>query len=100
MKGFGGFKSSPAQKNQKLIDKAANMGKKGTDMLKKMFNIPVTSTFNKFKKAGELYKGVNLSKRPKSIKYPTVAAGVKKAKSLTDIKYEPLQAKGKKKKKK
>ena len=92
-------KSSPAQKNQKLIDKAAKMGKKGTDMLKKMFNIPVTRTFNKFKRADELYKGINLGKRPKSIKYPKVAAGVKGAKSLTDIKYESAQAKVKKKKK-
>ena len=92
-------KSSPTQKNQKLIDKAAKMGKKGTDMLKKMFDIPATRVFNKIKRADELYKGVNLGKRPKSIKYPKVAAGVKGAKSKTDKEIEAARATLNKKKK-
>jgi hypothetical protein len=92
---------SPVQKNQKLIDKAAKMGKKGTDMLKKMFDIPATRAFNKIKRVDELYKGVNLGKRPKpNYKYPKIAAGVKGAKSKTDKEIEAAQATLNKKKKK
>jgi hypothetical protein len=93
MKGFGGFKSSPTKKNQKLIDIADKMGQKGTDMLKKMFDIPVTRAYKRFKKAKDAYKEVTLPKATKSkaIKYPKVAKGVKKPVSSTDLYFDKLR---------
>jgi hypothetical protein len=93
MKGFGGFKSSPTKKNQKLIDIADKMGQKGTDMLKKMFDIPVTRAYKRFKKAKDAYKEVTLPKtaKPKAIKYPKVAKGVKKPVSSTDLYFDKLK---------
>ena len=90
MKGFGGFKSSPTKKNQKLIDIADKMGQKGTDMLKKMFDIPVTRVYKKFKKAKDAYNKVKLPKTSKKVKYPKVAAGVKPMETSTDKLYKNL----------
>tara|TARA_R100001015_G_C4580664_1_gene137208 strand:- start:199 stop:954 length:756 start_codon:yes stop_codon:yes gene_type:complete len=79
-------KRSPAKKNEKLIEKAASMGKKGTEMLKKVFDIPVTRA----------YRGLSnptLGFKPrKKVKYPKIAEGVKPSTSKTDQEVKALQA--------
>ena len=83
-------KSSVAKADEKLIDIAANVGKKGNDMLKKMFDIPVTRAYKKFKKAKDAYNKVKLPKTSKKVKYPKVAAGVKPMETSTDKLYKNL----------
>jgi len=80
-------KSSPTRADKKLIDIAANVGKKGNDMLKKMFEVPVVRTYKKFKKAKDAYKKVKIKN---TVKNPRVAAAIKPSKSKTDILYGGL----------
>ena len=83
-------KRSVAKADKKLIDIAANVGKKGNEMLKKMFDIPVTRAYNKLKKTKDVYKKIKLSKKPK-IKYPKVAKAIKKPTSSTDLYFDKLR---------
>ena len=80
-------KPSVAKADENLINIAGNMGKKGNDMLKKMFDVPVTRTYNKFKRAKDAYKKVKLSKK---VKYPKVAAAIKPAETSTDKYFKNL----------
>ena len=83
-------KSSPTKADKKLIDIADKMGQKGTDMLKKVFDIPVTRAYKKFKKAKDAYNKVKLPKTSKKVKYPKVAAGAKPMETSTDKLYKKL----------
>ena len=90
-KGENPFKmKSPIKADKKLIDIADKMGQKGTDMLKKMFDIPVTRAYKKLKKTKDAYKKVKLPKTSKKVKYPKVAAGVKPMETSTDKLYKNL----------
>mgnify|MGYP003111120712 CR=1 FL=1 len=86
-------KSSPTKANKNLVDIAGEIGKKGNDMLKKMFDTPVTRAYKKFKKAKDAYKNVKLPKTPKTskkVKYPKVGAAIKPAQTSTDKYFKNL----------
>lgn len=86
-------KSSPTKADKKLIDIADKMGQKGTDMLKEKFGSPsITPKKTRRTKAKEAYKKVSIPK-PKKIKYPKVAKGVRGPVSPTDIKIKLPKAK-------
>ena len=83
-------KSSPTKADKNLIDIAGEIGKKGNDMLKKMFDTPVTRVYKKFKRAKDVYNKVKLPKTHKKVKYSKVAAGIKPMETSTDIYFKNL----------
>ena len=83
-------KPSIAKADKKLIDIASKIGKKGNDMLKEMFDIPVVRTYKQFQKTKDAYRKIKLSKKPK-IKYPKVAKAIKKPVSSTDLYFDKLR---------
>ena len=83
-------KSSPTKADKNLIDIAGEIGKKGNDMLKKMFDTPVTKAYKKFKRAKDAYNKVKLPKTAKKVKYPKVAAAIKPAETSTDKYFKNL----------
>ena len=93
-KGENPFKmKSPIKADKKLIDIADKMGQKGTDMLKEKFGSPsITPKKTRKTKAKQAYKKVSIPK-PKKIKYPKVAKGVRGPVSPTEIKLKLPKAK-------
>ena len=83
-------KSSIAKADKKLIDIASKIGKKGNDMLKEMFDVPVVRAYKQFQKTKDAYKKIKLSKKPK-VKYPKVAKAIKKPVSSTDLYFDKLR---------
>lgn len=89
---LGPKKKSPLPADKKLIDIAAKMGKKGNDMLKKMFDIPAVRAYKQLKKTKDAYKKVKMKKNiKKTVKYPKIAKAIKKPVSSTDLYLEKLR---------
>jgi len=86
-------KSSPTKANQKLIDIASEMGKKGRDKLKSMLtDLPVARAYKKAKKLGEkIKKSTKINNLPKKVKNKGVAKGIKPAMSKTEQQANRLQ---------
>ena len=86
-------KSSPTKANQKLIDIASEMGKKGRDKLKSMLtDLPVARAYKKAKKLGEkIKKSTKINNLPKKVKNKGVAKGIKPAMSKTEQQATRLQ---------
>lgn len=86
-------KSAPTKANQKLIDIASEMGKKGRDKLKSMLtDLPVARAYKKAKKLGEkIKKSTKINNLPKKVKNKGVAKGIKPAMSKTEQQATRLQ---------
>jgi len=89
---LGPKKTSPLPADKKLIDIASNIGKKGNDMLKKMFDVPAVRAYDKFKKAKDTFKKAKTKNNvKKTVKYPKVAKAIKKPVSSTDLYFNKLR---------
>ena len=86
-------KSAPTKANQKLIDIASEMGKKGRDKLKSILtDLPVARAYKKAKKLGEkIKKSTKINNLPRKVKNKGVAKGIKPAMSKTEQQATRLQ---------